>query len=205
MRDPERTKQGVAVLREAEAALQRLMAEASAASDYEAVVELASMAQAVAHLIDSSCGSSCAPDARSVGTPPRDRQAKARRSRHRKSQRRTEYPKFLRHGDELVKVGWSKRQKKEYRHRAPRWLIDTLLKRLFEVGREGKLFTTDDLLPLHEPADGTEAPTYQVYIVLAWLVKAGVIVKHGRQGYTVCDPGSLADRADALWRELETA
>jgi len=200
-----RAERGVEVIREAEAALQQLMAEASAAGDYEAVVQLASMAKGLARLINESATAPSPPPAESPAPSPRTGATRGKRKRRGQTKRKSEYPKFVRQGDELVKLGWSKRQKKEYRHRAPKRLVELLAQRLAEVGKEGKLLTTDDLLPLHDPDDGSEFPTYQGYIGLAWFVTAGLIERHGRQGYTVCDPDAMKARIEALWRALQTA
>jgi hypothetical protein len=51
-------------------------------------------------------------------------------------------------------------------------------------------------------ADG-DSPTYQFYVCLAWLRSVGLVVQHGRQGYTVPDPAKLKSAAGAAWTALE--
>ncbi len=48
------------------------------------------------------------------------RRVRNRRSSHHPARRRPadDYPRFFRRGDELVKVGWSKKDRREYNHRA---------------------------------------------------------------------------------------
>jgi hypothetical protein len=37
-----------------------------------------------------------------------------------------QYPSFVREGDNLVKIGWSKTQKAEYEHKSPKRLLAVL-------------------------------------------------------------------------------
>jgi hypothetical protein len=47
-----------------------------------------------------------------------------------------------------------------------------------------------------------ELPSYQAYLCLAWLVVAGVLEKHGRQGYTVNAAGDLDAVVESAWQQL---
>jgi len=115
---------------------------------------------------------------------------------------RPAYPKFMRDGDHLVKIGWSKKEKAQYEHKSPKSVLGQLLESLLAAGREGHRFTTEDVLPLYEAADGSEIPSYQAYLCLAWLRSESLIEQHGRQGYSLVKPDRLAASAEECWERL---
>jgi hypothetical protein len=112
------------------------------------------------------------------------------------------YPTFFRAGDTLVKVGWSKKTKSEYEHKAPKAALDALVKALTDAGRRGRLFTMDSLIPLIDPSTGASIPDYQAYLGLGWLKNESLVVQHGRQGYTLDAGKSLIESAEERWHNL---
>lgn len=117
--------------------------------------------------------------------------------------RRRQYPKFLRRKDELVKVGWSKSEKCEYVHRAPRRVLEIVGIAVDRVGRDAALFDVDALVTLEDVGRQGDIPSYQTYLCLAWLRHENLIERHGRQGYTI----SVQDLASAIkerWQSLPT-
>ena len=114
----------------------------------------------------------------------------------------TAYPRFLRDGNHLIKIGWSKKEKAQYEHKAPKAVLHLLLASLIAAGREGHRFTTDDVLPLREASDGAEVPSYQAYLCLAWLRSEGLIEQHGRQGYSLPNPDLLTASLEKCWERL---
>ncbi len=60
----------------------------------------------------------------------------------------------------------------------------------------------EENLPLKDPADGTEIPTYQVYLCLAWLRQAKLVEQHGRQGYSLPSSAHLEGLAGKLFEQL---
>jgi len=196
------------VLRHAEGALRTLVAEAAANGDYASVVRLASWAQTVAGLVKTAAGGS---DQGASAGQPEDLPIKAAResstgqsARKVASRRdsRKAYPRFFRQGDKLVKVGWSKREKKEYQHRAPLTVLTALACALAKIGADGRVFSTDRILPLKDSADNTEIPTYQLYVCLALLKQVGLIDQHGRQGYSIPEVKEFAQAVESAWRQL---
>ncbi len=114
-----------------------------------------------------------------------------------------EYPRFLRRGDELVKVGWSKSDRKEYHHRAPRRTLDALIAAIKRVGSDGSGFTSDNLNPLKDSETGGVFPTYQVFVALAWLRNLGLVKQHGRKGgYTLITERPFDATVANTWPEL---
>jgi hypothetical protein len=111
------------------------------------------------------------------------------------------YPRFVRKGDALIKIGWSKRSKEEYQHKAPRKVVAMLIDRIASAGANGGLVTAQDFVPLVDPADKSPVPDYQTYLCLAWLRENGLLNQHGRQGYTVADPQSFERNVAEAWEQ----
>jgi hypothetical protein len=195
---------GAEALRQCEARLRELMAEASAAGQYESVANLMAWAKAVAEIVDGYQSSQSEVSSRPTKTSTRSEesafrpQAPASKRAARKGTRQT-YPRFKRYRDELVKIGWSKKEKKEYQHRAPWSVVEILCRRANEW--QGKDFVSDDLFPL-AAVDGTEIPSYQAYLSLAWLKHEELVLQNGRQGYHVPQGTDLLSAADERWNAL---
>jgi hypothetical protein len=111
-----------------------------------------------------------------------------------------QYPRFLREGDNLVKIGWSKSQRAEYEHKSPKRLLAVLRESL--TGANGKRILMDKVLPLKDPVTGSVFPDYQSYVCLAWLKFAGLVIQHGRQGYSLPKGIELEKSVEALWANL---
>lgn len=108
-----------------------------------------------------------------------------------------EYPIFKREGaDTLVKVGYSKSDRRQYEHRSPRTVLERLSEQIDKVGAGGAVFTSEQILPPGEQALA-DLPTYQVYLCLAFLVQHGVVHKLGRQGYSIAPESAVDIRAAA--------
>jgi hypothetical protein len=114
------------------------------------------------------------------------------------------YPQFVRDGESLVKIGWSKSERKPYEHKAPRGVLQALLQAVIRAGSGGKRFTVEALLPLLDTAAGTEIPGYQTYLTLAWLRSVGLVVQHGRQGYSLPEDTDLERESARRWNGLVT-
>lgn len=121
-----------------------------------------------------------------VAIPPRPR-----------PKRKKEYPQFVRESGELVKIGWSKKNREEYEHRAKPSVREAVVGRIGELGPEG-LFQVDDIDPVAD-SSGSEVPSYQIYVCLAWLRWTGLVIKHGRQGYSVAEPRRFPKAAAEAW------
>lgn len=126
----------------------------------------------------------------------------ARKQPKKRATRKSGYPKFYRHKQDLVKVGWSKRKSEEYSHKAPKLALDLLANAIVEIGTQRDLFTAEDLFPLKESNTMTEVPSYQAYLCLAWLRKEELIIQVGRQGYRLAHPKDLKERVEGRWQEL---
>lgn len=190
------------VLSSAEESLRDLMGAAAKEGDYETVLQIAGWAKAVRQLLADSAhlrapseepasATVCIADSEvSAETPelalPEGNHSSANsKLLVRKTSRAKDYPKYLRIGDVLVKLGWSKSQKAEYEHKAPFSVVRDLVMAIRQATSKKRTFVMEAILPLKSSADGQEVPSYQTYACLAWLRQEGLIVQHGRQGYTV--------------------
>lgn len=196
------------VLADAENYLRDLMQRELRAQRYAEVAELAGMADVLARLARGNSESAVAnhsPTPRSARSAAPVRKTASQQSKRKISSKsvaaKRDYPRFERDGDKLVKVGWSKKARKEYEHRSPRSAALAFTEHVGAKTTKGKIFTIEDLLPLQD-ATGEELPSYQVYLALAWLRQAGAVEKKGRDGYVrVADPldGSVFD---LMWNQI---
>jgi hypothetical protein len=132
------------------------------------------------------------------------RKAGRTRKKSRPTRKAGDYPKFLREGESLVKIGWSKKEKATYEHKAPRRVLTALVGALEKTGRGGKRFSFEDLLPIADPDGGGEVPSYQAYLALAWMRTEALLTQHGRQGYSIPDGIDLSELINTRWEELTT-
>ncbi len=197
------------ILADAEKSLRDLMQRELRAQRYVEVAELAGMADALARLARGNSQpaatqkhsspmrpSSPSAPAQKEESPPAKRKVGTKRGTAKRG-----YPRFVRDEDKLIKVGWSKKAREEYEHRAPRLAVLAFAEHVGMSTAKGKTFVIDDLLPVHDAA-GEELPSYQVYLALAWLRQAGAVDKKGRDGYVrVADPldGSVFD---TMWAQV---
>lgn len=126
---------------------------------------------------------------------------KTRRPGKRKA-KNANYPKFRLDRDELVKIGWSKKQNAEYRHKAPKAVVLSVVDGLQKRGAAGERFTLEELLPFRDRETQAELPSYQTYLTLAWLRQEHLVVQHGRQGYSLRTETNLMDAIEERWKLL---
>jgi hypothetical protein len=194
------------VLRTAERQLVALAHEAGTNRDYEAATSLLEAARRVKCMAD---GELMSEGSRGAVLLPEPSEARAGLksddsgiAQSARPHRKSSYPKFLRDGDSLVKVGWSKSDKSEYEHKSPKKVLSALGAALINVGANGRRFSMDKVLPISDPADGIQLPDYQSYLSLALLRENGLVIQHGRQGYSLPKKGDLLLSIEKLWDQL---
>ena len=193
-------QEAMGVLAAAEGSLRHLIEQAMREQRYSDVAKVAGLADGVSRLLQERL--------LEVGEAEEERESTPRaavlsaKKRVDGKSRKEEYPHFVREGDKLVKIGWSKKNKSSYEHKAPREAVIAFTRHLTGSVQDGKVFVIENLLPVPDVGNGGELPAYQVYVTLAWLRQAGVIQKKGRDGY-VLRRGGLGDGAiDKLWTSL---
>jgi hypothetical protein len=212
-----------AVLQTAEQKLRTILVQAAEAGDYDHLPRIAEWAKVVnialgglaatdttpapnpsipRSLLDNDAGP---PMDDFAGSAPRRApvaRIAGRRKKPRKKVKKDGYPNFIREGNTLVKIAWSKTEGKPYEHKAPRGVLRALIQAITRVGADGERFTMEGLLPLKD--GGTEIPDYQTYLALAWLRRIGLITQHGRQGYSLPQDTDLDRETDRQWSQLAT-
>ena len=108
-----------------------------------------------------------------------------------------DYPKFHREDDKLVKIGWSVKKGKEYRHTCTIEDVIRLTSRIAEAGPGGKPVK---LRPVLDSLDESLV-NHQVYTVIDWLKSEGLL-KHDGRGYVLEPVGDLAGVVEARFRQL---
>ncbi len=172
------TKQAVEAISAAERKLREFVAIAAGNGDYNAAAQIMEWAKELAQL---------AAEPRPTVTSLSDAVVRTPRTVGGESRRKPpkgEFPRFFRRGDNLVKIGWSKTERKEYEHKAPRRIVDALAESIARRSNNGKVFTAEGLFPVKDPQDGSDVPEYQSYVALAWFKSVGFVEQHGRRGYT---------------------
>jgi hypothetical protein len=192
------------LLAETERTLVGLANEAGATRDYDQAASLIEAARKIKQLGEQFRGT--ASKAAEAPNPP-DALTKLHAVAESKAPFRSrnklgQYPRFVREGDNLVKIGWSKSQRAEYEHKSPKRLLAVLCQSL--TSANGKRIMMDKVLPLKDPVTGSAFPDYQSYVCLAWLKSSGLVTQHGRQGYSLPKGIELEKSVEALWVDLPT-
>ncbi|MGH9737327.1 MAG: hypothetical protein ACRD4X_01915 [Candidatus Acidiferrales bacterium] len=195
-----------ALLRETESKLRGMVSVAASSGDYASVVRIASWAQALAGLVNGHHGAKLTPPTGNSSFEKHNKvtkQLSASDAATISSRRPTRsYPQFSKHDDEIIRLAWSKGKRKEYRHKAPYAVLEALAKAMAEQGAEGRVFSTDDFLPLPDKGSDDAVPNYQAYVGISLLKHKGLIDQHGRQGYSIPRLADFKDAVEAVWKKL---
>lgn len=176
-----------------EKTLRDLVSESAMSGDYASVVRIAEWARSIREMLEGKLS----PASERPRTPAKAK-LKAKSSVVRKQ---SDYPRFLQNGHELIRLAWSKRGKREYRHKAPYSVVQAVARAMQENGAEGRVFSTDDFLPLRD-GEVADIPNYQVYVAIALFKHAGLIDQHGREGYSIRQPRDFANAVETVWKNL---
>jgi hypothetical protein len=191
------------IIREAEAKLRSLLTEAAAEGEYNIIVKIAGWARSLGELVSEVTPADGS--AQTIHAVTSDSQASLQGEAPnppRRQKRSKAYPKFFRNGENLVKIGWSKAQRTEYEHKAPLSVLSDLAAAISAASAKRPRLAMESVLPLKSSRDGTEVPSYQTYLCLAWLRQQGLVLQHGRQGYSVRPKTDLTAKAAELFQKL---
>ncbi len=190
------------ILTKTQADLRQLIQQALGEGRYRDVAEIARIADGVGRLVAGDQAITAGGDSPKSPTPPQLASSPASDAPQRRGRSARAFPRFERHGDKLVKIAWSKKDRAEYEHKSPRQVVDMLIEAIRSRRGDGAKFEAPDVLPLRESKTRREIPSYQSYLALAWLRHEGVIAKHGRDGYSLKPTAATPEHLTELWEAL---
>jgi hypothetical protein len=186
------------ILGEAEDRLKRRTLVALEENQFADVEVLAVYSGRLSEIIESSDVQTASPR-RPKGNGGVAAPSPAKKKRTSTQVRAGRYPRFERLSDRLLKIGWSKQERSEYTHKAPKTAVLSVAATLRSTN--GDTYTMDELLPIS--SDAGEVPSYQAYLVVAWLRSWGAVVSEGRGGYRA-PADKITDEAIAThWAALD--
>lgn len=189
-----------ALLRETESKLRDMLSAAASAGRYSEVVRIAAWAGAINEMLDGRAKAFRLGSTREA-EPQYGNTVLTQSPLKKRTGRASDYPRFRRDGDKLVRVAWSKGEKKEYEHRTSHAVLQAVASVMKEKGVDGRIFSTEQLFPI-STADGAEVPSYQAYVAIALLKHAGLLDQHGRRGYSIPRFDEFAKNVEEVWRHL---
>lgn len=193
-------QQGVQVLQEAEGRLRDLMNEEIASHRYTNLPALASLADGLAALLgnvdapspDEALGEKSTALAQTATPAPNPRRSVSSSIGGTKSTKRTsKYPFFEVDEDWIGKVGWSKKNREEYRHYAPISAAFALAEHVDKTQKPSRVWTVEELGEVLDSEAGEALPSYQLYLVISWMRSVNLLMKQGRSGYVAVGGGKL--------------
>lgn len=205
------------ILESCESRLRALLARAAETGEYDSVIQITRLAKGITELAESTLGkddvASQAAQVKPAGTesesngkkPPKatpERSTTQQTRRKVSKTKKKDYPKFFRRGQDIIKVGWSKKDKREYQHKSPYRYLPVVASAIEDKSSNGSVISTQDVFPVDDPETGEEIPAYQAYLCLALLRDAGLIEQRGRQGHAIIGDQPLSTRSVVAWESL---
>ena len=186
------------VLVKAEHDLQEIIAESAKEGDYRSV-DIARIA--AANLRELSTHISEPTSSKKNNSPVQKTEANVQRRKSKKIPAKKQYPKFELRKDSLVKIGWSKKQRREYTHKVPVIVFSHVVKTMVGMATGGAgPFMAEDIIEKLNDQQPEIIPSYQVYIVIGLLRQGNCIKQVGREGYHI--PVDFFDKAKEVWIKL---
>ena len=190
------TKKIESILTKTEADLRQVIAEAAQAGDYR-TVDVGRTAAVGVHNLKTQISktSGKVSEKHKTSTVRTKSKTASRKSVKRK------YPKFAVKNDTLIRIGWSKKEHREYTHKTPRAAFDGTVKVMAALAQNGAgPFTAEEIIEQVNHMESETIPSYQVYVVIGMLRKRGCIKQIGREGYNIST--DITVKAKNEWKEF---
>ena len=114
---------------------------------------------------------------------------------------KSSYPRFKITASTLTKIGWSKKRNREYEHKISRETFEAVVAALLASRKRTHGPISTELVHECLASDGRVRPTYQTYLVLAFLRSKNVIQLIARGDYAV--PNDVDQKANSEWLSAE--
>ncbi len=185
-----------AVLTKAENELQEVIVEAAKAGDYRGV----DAGRAAAVEICNIKARILKPSSKSELKSERD-ESRVKKKVTTKRHSRGKYPKFEVKNGALVRIGWSKKERREYTHKVSKQVFYQTVEEMGRLAQSGTgPFMAEKIIEQVNNSGSEIIPSYQVYVVIGLLRKLNFIKQIGREGYDI--PIDLAKKAETAWGNL---
>jgi hypothetical protein len=203
-------QQAIEIVRQAEGRLNAIIQQALTGQRYGDVARVADMADTLAQLLQRQQPADASSQrvisvsqhpSNNAPTTAQNAASSTSQIQTRPSRKGDDYPRFERDGDKLVKIGWSKKDRREYEHRAPRDAVFAVAESLQSRIPAGRIFTMEKVLPFKYP-DGNEIPSYQSYLALKWFQAISAVEQKGKDGYVVLNGSLSPPRLEQVWSSL---
>jgi len=186
----------IEILTKTESELREAIVEAAQAGDYRSV----DMARLAAVNIKNLRTQILNPEIRAEIRPAR-RGTRTLKKVSTKKRKKSDYPQFKIKKDILIRIGWSKKQRREYTHKAPKLVFEQTVKAMVILAQNGSgPFLAEQIIEHANNNESEIIPSYQVYLVIGFLRKAECIKQVGRDGYDI--PTEIVEKAEEKWVEL---
>ena len=189
------------VMERAEKEVLRILAEQATAGDYEGI----ELSRVVALRLRDLRNEFAAPKRQRSGGHGAANMTRPLRAGGSKTTARMKgkYPRFQVEDGALVKIGWSKKAKREYLQRIPESSYLRVCSALTQFGTDGNGAVLSDQILAAVDSSGEAVPSYQIYGVLGFLRDRGVIRMPSRGEYYV--PQDVGAGARAAYNGSETS
>ncbi|MHC4126403.1 MAG: hypothetical protein ACYSRR_08140, partial [Planctomycetota bacterium] len=171
------------IIVKAERELQEVIAESARDGDYRSVdiarIAAANLREFSAHVSEPTLN-------KKNNNSVQKTEAKVKTKKRKKTFAKKQYPKFELRKDSLVKIGWSKKQRREYTHKVPATVFNHVVKTMIDMakGAAGP-FMAEDIIEKLNSQLSEIIPSYQVYIVIGLLKQSNCVKQIGREGYHI--------------------
>lgn len=193
----ERIEEITGLLRRTEAELRQIIADAAKAGDYRTV----DLAKTAAVGIQSLQSRITNPGVKVLQTKASKSEAKAKVKSMSRRGRKSRYPRFQVKKDALIRIGWSKKERREYTHKAPKAVYDQTVRAMGDLARSAAgPFMAEQIIEHLNQIGPESIPSYQVYVVIGLLRETSCIKQRGREGYDV--PTDIVPRAEREWEGM---
>jgi hypothetical protein len=185
-----------AVLTKAENELQEVIVEAAKDGDYRGVDAGRAAAVEICNIKARILKPSSKGDLKSESNESRAKK-KVATKRH----GRGKYPKFEVKNDNIVRIGWSKKERREYTHKVSKRVFYETVEVMGRLAQGGAgPFMAEKIIEQVNHAESETIPSYQIYVVIGFLRKFNCIKQIGREGYDI--PIDMAKKAESAWGNL---
>jgi len=186
------------VLTKAENELQEIIIEAAKAGDYRGVDAGRAAAVEIKNLKIRILKPSSKREFKTESDAMRSKK-KVAAKRH----GRSKYPKFEVKNGALVRIGWSKKDKREYTHKVSKQVFYQTVEEMGRLAQGGAgPFMAEKIIEQVNNSEAETIPSYQIYVVIGLLRKLNCIKQIGREGYDI--PTDIDTKARIEWEAALT-